>query len=125
MDIIKFAEQYAIDYSLFGSRAIKTSLETNDYDWILLVEDVNSIDHKLQMAGYKRSSNYIGKEFTSYRHGDYNVILTDNTGFFDCTILATRLAELLGCKTKQERIIVYNTVMHSNGFEYKNSGAPR
>lgn len=121
MNLFDFLDQHTQDCAMFGSKAISTSILTkdSDTDYIALVEDYSKFDVAAHNFGFKRSTEYVGKEFTAYRKGEINLIATNDKKFFDCTILATRLGEFLQCRTKQERIIAYETIMVPNGYKIK------
>lgn len=116
-----FLDNEALNYQMFGSKVISPHEPSNDIDYIVLVKNFHDFDKEIQNAlGFQRSTDYLGQDFTSYRKGDINLVVTTNDKFYDCTILATRFATMLGCKTKQERIYAFETVMVPNGFQYKN-----
>lgn len=121
--LFNFLDNNTINYQMYGSKVISPSEPYNDIDYIALVEDVMAMNQKLiKEQGFVQSSDYHGKYFISYRKGEINLVITQDSKFYDCTVLATRLAHSLGCKTKQERIIVFESVMHPNGYDFNRNG---
>lgn len=57
-------------------------------------------------------------DFYSYRKGDVNIIITDNTVYFDRFKFATELAKRLNLLKKEDRITLFNGVMneHIDGY---------
>lgn len=57
-------------------------------------------------------------DFYSYRKGDINIIITDNTVYFDKFKFATELAKRLNLLKKEDRITLFNGVMneHIDGY---------
>lgn len=118
--LFDFLDSETLNYQMFGSRVISPGEKANDTDYIVLVKDAKEFDPKIIALGFTKSIEYLGKDFTSYRKGDINLVVTMNDKFYDCTVLATRFATMLECRTKQERILAFETIMTPNGFKYRN-----
>lgn len=118
--LFDFLDSATVNYQMFGSRVISPGEKTNDTDYIVLVKDAKEFDSKIIAIGFAKSIDYLGKDFTSYRKGDINLVVTTNDKFYDCTVLATRFAKMLECRTKQERILAFEAIMVPNGFQFKN-----
>jgi hypothetical protein len=53
--------------------------------------------------------------FTSLTRGELNLIVTDDEGFADRFMLATRLCTRLNLKMKDERVALFQAVLYGNG----------
>jgi hypothetical protein len=70
------------DVSLVGT--MYTHGEGNDYDYVVLVHDVVRAKVELESAGYTQTGEdeYEDDEFTTFRKGVVNIMLTQNEEFF-------------------------------------------
>lgn len=94
-----------------GSRVTKDGW-TDESDWDYVVYDP---DRKLGDDLIKRSNWIVGgsgngTEFSSFKHGDINLILVDKEEIWKRYIIATNLIKTLNSKTKGERIAVFDSV---------------
>lgn len=120
MNLFTFLDEHAIDYLMTGSKVISPAAKHNDIDYAVLVKDTSKFGEMLKDKGWKTpSDDYKGNHFTSYRRGEYNLIVMSDTKLFACWKMATRLATQLQCETKEERIVVFNSIFETNDFHFK------
>lgn len=93
-----------------GSQLIE-GIEPNDLDYV--ADDPNGkLEEWLNTTGWTRGgSEREEEEFTSYKQGQYNVIICHTRECFTKYLMATELLVKLQPKTKQERIDIFDTVI--------------
>jgi len=125
-----------IEWNYTGSAVILPRGETvpNDLDYIVLVEDMKEMKMKLAAIGYLQGGSEIKledntemklAEFVSFkgdlsdphyvpRTGSYvpNLICTIHMRFYLKFVAATLLAIHMECKTKPERIAIFDSVLY-------------
>lgn len=121
MNLFTFLDQNSKDYIMTGSKAIYPEGKCNDIDYAVLVEDRAKMDRLLKEKNWKPGGDYVGKNFTSYRRGEINLIVMSDPKFFACWKVATKMATQLQCSTKAERIVVFETVMIPLGYRVAKS----
>jgi hypothetical protein len=95
-----------------GSRVTESGWNPfqSDYDFVVLDPD-RTLAHSLEknIEWYQGGSGN-GSEFTSYKHDNLNLILVDTKDVFNKYVAATEAIKVLNCKTKEERIAVFDSI---------------
>lgn len=66
-------------------------------------------------AGWKLGGSEIeGDTFNSWTKDGINLIITDDTTFFDKFILATQVCRALNLKYKPDRIVLFQAILYGN-----------
>ena len=96
-----------------GSRVTESGWDPkrSDFDFVVLDQD-KSLAHALErnIEWYQGGSGN-GTEFTSYKYKDsLNLILVDSKEIFNKYVAATECIKALNCKTKEERIKVFDSI---------------
>ena len=94
-----------------GSRVTESGYtNASDYDFVILDQD-KSLAHSLSrnIEWYVGGSGN-GTEFISFKHDMINFILVDNKDTFNKYVAATECIKALNCKTKEERIKVFDSI---------------
>ena len=93
-----------------GSQLIE-GIEPNDLDYVA-DDPSGKVEEWLNTSGWIRGgSEREEEEFTSYKQGQYNVIICHTREYFTKYLMATELLVKLQPKTKQERIDIFDTVI--------------
>lgn len=106
---------FAINMYPTGSRHIcNPPVMDTDIDYIVLVnKNSYDLDRYLQDLGFKTNfEDYPMTEFRSWKMEELNYIITDDVGFYNNMVTATRLAKKLNLLDKQQRIACFDYVMY-------------
>jgi predicted nucleotidyltransferase len=75
--------------------------------------DFNNIKFELSRKAEEQDDDYSylnGKEFISFRHGKYNLIVTTDSKYYDSFLKANIIAKKLNIKDKKVRVDLFNLV---------------
>lgn len=94
-----------------GSRVTESGFTSlSDYDFVILDQD-KTLAHALSRnIEWFVGGSGNGTEFNSFKHGMLNFILVDNKDIFNKYVAATECIKALNCKTKEERIKVFDGI---------------
>ena len=97
-----------------GSRVTKSGY-TSESDWDYVVYDpdnhlVNKLLADTNWSPDGSGNGAMGIDFTSWRNGQTNLILVSTEDIWKKYIIATNLIKSLDCKTKKERIAIFDSV---------------
>ncbi len=94
-----------------GSRVTKSGW-TDKSDWDYVVYDPDrTLETKLcSDSDWVQGGSGNGEEFNSFKKGDINFILVDKEEVWKHYIIATNLIKSLDCKTKKERVAIFDSV---------------
>jgi len=94
-----------------GSRVTKDGFtKFSDWDFVIFDPD-NALFIELTAQGWTdNGSGAANRQFASLRLGEVNLILTKEEAQWKKWIIATNLIKALNCKTKPERIKVFDSV---------------
>lgn len=103
---------YGAIVSLTGSRAIGGVTEASDWDY--LVEIHRPFDFAKYGFVAEGEARYEGQEylFTSYRHNQINLLVTNDVDFAKRHRAATFIAKHLHLTDKADRIMVFKAVLY-------------
>lgn len=92
-----------------GSRYILSMEEGADTDVLVLVKDLGDASEMAVKAGYTPDASYtLGtSKFQSLRKDDVNLILTQNSHFYDRFVMATDICKLLKVANKDDRVVIH------------------
>ncbi len=97
-----------------GSRVTKSGY-TSESDWDYVVYDPDEVlrkklDGDTNWSPDGSGNGAMGIDFTSWRNGQTNLILVSTEDIWKKYIIATNLIKSLDCKTKKERITIFDSV---------------
>lgn len=100
------------DAELVGT--LYTIGEGNDMDICVLVRDVDDATISLEEHSYEQTglAGYDDDEFTTFRKGEVNVMLTDNKEWFAKFLTAAEVCRYLKLDTKELRKAVHRIIMN-------------
>lgn len=112
--------QYVIDYRPTGSWVMCDPPVLNtDKDYIILVNDFYSYAEELRDDyGFECTTGEYpvpvedASQFSTFRRGDINLIVTERKQFFDDFCDATELSTALNLLDKKQRIILFQYVLY-------------
>lgn len=89
----------------------------SDEDWLVFVSDRRAFVDVATMIGYSQNGGSMGPPeddgmFTSIRHGDENLIVTDDAEFAEKFLLATKIAKRLNLLRKADRVCLFQGVLY-------------
>jgi hypothetical protein len=94
-----------------GSRVTKDGwTDDSDWDYVVFDPDCKLQDVYTQSDGWVLGSDAGQGEFASIRKGEINLILVTQEDIWKKYIIATNLIKAINCKTKEERIGIFDTV---------------
>ena len=100
---------------LTGSKYICPSQEHNDIDIMLLVDDIEQFEQQHQL-GDKCGDSYPDDDMVSFRYGVYNILLTDESGYFRKWKLATEIATKLNLIRKEDRKYLFQELVDADSI---------
>ena len=88
-----------------------------DIDFVIYTEEkynlhvhlVNTEDFKSTSPDEGYGENY--RPITTYRKGNFNLIVTDDSSFFDKFKIATEVAKKLNLKEKEQRVALFQYIV--------------
>jgi len=93
----------------------------SDEDYLALPLSDRLFKKALEAAGFQTTTDdtYAGmkSEFTSYKKGELNVIVTTNATFYDAFIAATHVAKRLNLLNKADRIALFQAVLYRAKYD--------
>jgi len=103
-----------------GSRyTVMPAVLNTDDDWLVLVEDLDDANAKLEAAGWVpclgTSDPYelevqMGLRFRAWRSGAMNLIVSDDRTYYLRSVAATLLCAKLNVRNKDERIALFREI---------------
>lgn len=96
-----------------GSRVTKSGWDPkqSDYDFVVLDQDKELSRFLCSNIDWVEGGSGNGTEFCSFKFKDkLNFILVDNKDIFNKYVAATEAIKALDCKTKKERIAVFDGI---------------
>ena len=115
--VLKLLELISVDYHMTGSRYIcnPAPMDT-DEDYVVLGTD--STEDQLYFKGFACNTDIeLYKDlpmFTAWRLGEFNVIVTQDGGFYKDFVRATKRAKELNLLDKQDRIELFQKELYGN-----------
>jgi hypothetical protein len=100
---------------LTGSKYICPSQEHNDIDIMLLVDDIEQFEQQHQLDN-KCGDSYPDDDMISFRYGVYNILLTEEPGYFRKWKLATEIATKLNLIHKEDRKYLFQQLVDDNSI---------
>lgn len=110
-------KEHALTCVPVGSRVTCNPPPTNtDEDWLCYVKDVDVfVELAIKMGYYITSEDdYEIEYFTSMRKEDVNLIITQESEFFNKFICASNLAKRFNLLHKDDRIALFQGVLYAN-----------
>lgn len=95
---------------LTGSKYICPSQEHNDIDIMLLVNDIAEFEQMMELDN-KCGDSYPDDDMVSFRYGVYNILLTDESGYFRKWEFATEIATKLNLVYKEDRKYLFKQLV--------------
>lgn len=95
-----------------GSRITESGWDAkkSDYDFVIYDPDKTLGSFLQKSKEWELGGSGNGSEFSSYKKGMLNFILVDNKEYFNKYIAATECIKALNCKTKKERIHIFDSI---------------
>lgn len=114
-DLVFFCFERNLPIVPTGSRGIASSediREDSDYDYV--VKTTPDVTRYLRDQGYERNGEIYGQDrvFQAWRSGQLNIIQASIPKWLE----ATQLANKLRCRTKEQRVAVFDSVFNGNGL---------
>lgn len=86
----------------------------DDIDYLLFTNNREYLNEKLIAWGFENEGKYKSNtDFTSYRNGVYNLIVTSKEAFFNEFVVAAKVCKFLKLEDKEQRIGVHSIIMTS------------
>lgn len=88
--------------------------EGKDIDVVALVPDKVDAQEVIEKAGYQHTGHDSGEEdnFTTFRKGDVNLMLTESKKFQDDFLTSTEVVKYLNLTNRDERVGVHRIIMN-------------
>jgi len=113
----KLLETKVIEMAAVGSRVTCVPAPTDtDEDILILTDDARLFMGDAIEAGFANCGFYVGCDFISLRKGEINLIVTEESSFYNKFILATHVCKALNLLDKEQRITVFQAILY--GKEY-------
>ena len=92
----------------FGSRVVGCATDKSDYDYLILVRERPTTDDMAD-TGFKPDVDdpLYGKDFSSWRSDNVNLVFTDSESYFDATIEACEFCRKYKVYDKADRCKVH------------------
>lgn len=95
-----------------GSKYICPTQPYNDIDIMLLVSDI--VEFEKQNNLVSNFFCYSDTDMMSYRYGNYNILITEDSGYFHKWKFATELATKLNLIYKQDRKYLFQQIVDND-----------
>lgn len=100
---------------LTGSKYICPNQEHNDIDVMLLVDDIVQFEQQYELDN-KCGDSYPDDDMVAFRYGVYNILLTDEPGYFRKWKLATEIATKLNLIHKEDRKYLFQQLVDNDSI---------
>ena len=115
--MLKLLDLISVSYHMTGSRYICDPAPMNtDEDYVVLGTD--STEDQLYLKGFTCNTDIeLYKDlpmFTAWRLGEFNIIVTQDGGFYRDFVRATKRAKELNLLNKQDRIELFQSELYGN-----------
>lgn len=121
---------FVVNQAATGSRIIcNPPPKDTDYDILVLVKDVDQFKVAAALSDWRNNTSEKKDEyqdapdFTSFRKGELNLIVTSDQGFYERFDAATHVAKRLNLLKKPDRIALFQAVLYANKWEEPPSAA--
>ena len=117
MELFTLFEENVVEMEYVGSRVTCVPAPTDtDEDVLILTDNLGIFVRRCNKAGFKDTGSYTGAAFHSLRHGEINLIITNEKEFYDKFMLATHVCKSLNVLDKQHRITVFQSILYGKAY---------
>ena len=117
MELFTLFEENVVEMEYVGSRVTCVPAPTDtDEDVLILTDNLGIFVRRCNTAGFKDTGSYTGAAFHSLRHGEINLIITNEKEFYDKFMLATHVCKCLNVLDKQHRITVFQSILYGKAY---------
>ena len=117
MELFTLFEENVVEMEYVGSRVTCVPAPTDtDEDVLILTDNLGTFVRRCNKAGFKDTGSYTGAAFHSLRHGEINLIITNEKEFYDKFMLATHVCKSLNVLDKQHRITVFQSILYEKAY---------
>lgn len=118
--------EYFNDWRQVGSSVTCNPIPQGaDEDYLVDVYNLEAVQIALELEGFERDGmeQYEGTSlFISMRKGAVNLIITEDTPFYERFLVATYAAWRLNLLSKEDRIMLFQAVLYGKKYEPKIEG---
>lgn len=113
----KLLDTKVLEMAAVGSRVTCNPAPTDtDEDILILTEDVALFLGDALEAGFSNCGFYVDCDFISLRKGEINLIVTEESSFYNKFILATHVCKALNLLDKEQRITVFQAILYEKEY---------